>query len=187
MKRFHLGVLVVTLLLLAGGLIGYTVFVNGLFPVATVNGDVIVFKTVKDNAEVSERLYSSGLAGDESIGKIFEGSQEDIFYNVFESLIVTAIIKTSVSDEIHKLASARVDSVLAGTDLNSLRDSLTRVHGWSLNTFRERILEPQALEEMLKEEHGTDYNEWLSQARASAKVQVWFLPFEWKEGALRKK
>ena len=36
---------------------------NGYFPVVVVNGSFISQRTVKENADVSRRLYNQGLAG----------------------------------------------------------------------------------------------------------------------------
>jgi len=190
MRRRHLGVLIITLLLVAGGILGYSLFKNGIFPVARVNGTIIFFNEVRENLEISKKLYtqSSDLEelgeGSKELKKLFEGGEAELFERVFEGLIENTIIRTSVSSSLLVLAKERTQESLAGRDTSALNASLKLAYGWGLEEFSRRIFEPQALEEVLIEEKGDEFEAWLADARSTAKVNIWFLPLTWQDGQL---
>jgi hypothetical protein len=190
MKKLHLGVLIATLLIVVGGLLGYTLVRSGTFPVALVNGKVIFLSTVQENVDASIRLYeqSPELLSDESVQLLFKrGSGKELFKKTFESLIINTIIKTKTSSEMKDTARDKIDMELRESDLATLRASVDFVYEWDFSKFRERILEPQAIEEILVEEKGEDFESWLDNELNSANVNIWFLPFEWERGELRGK
>lgn len=185
MKRLHLGILIITLLILAGGLLGYSLVRNGFFPVALVNGKVILFSHVEDNMIVSKKIFSTaGFFEDEELEKLFSGNDAELFQKTLESLIVNTVVKTSIPDEVRQLADKRIKDYLASVDYPQLSSSIKLLYGWDFDTFRERILEPQAFDEALLEKKGDELEEWLAEARTAAKVSIWFLPFEWEKGRL---
>lgn len=193
MRRLHLGILLLTLLLVAGGILGYSLFKNGIFPVARVNGSIIFYNDIRDNLAVSRKLYSQSvdftaleLEEEEAdkLKRLFEGSEVELFEKVFEGLIENTIIKTSVSPELLQEAKERMAESLASTDQNTLNASLKLVYGWDLEKFSERIFKPQALQELLLEQKGDEFDEWLREARSGARVSIWFLPLAWRDGQL---
>ena len=183
MKRLHLGILTVTILL-AGGILGYSLIHNGLFPVARVNGEFILLSTIRENASASRRLHSAGLVEDENLIKILRSSDNELLQKTFESLITSVIIKTSASDSIRNQVDDLLEDYLANQDAGELSNSAKTIYGWSLETLKERILKPQIMEEVLVKNKGDDYENWLLEAHTSASVRVWFLPFSWDEGRL---
>lgn len=188
LKRHHWGILIATLLVL-GGLAGYTLVRNGFFPLARVSGKFIALKTVEENMAVAQRLYDQGLLGarDEALASVFEGERSQLFEKTLESLIVNTVVRSRSSKEIRARAETRIDAQLAGTD-TSLGANIEAFYGWDPERFRERILEPRALEEVLREDLSNEgYEVWLRSALADANVQVWFVPFEWRDGALQRK
>lgn len=187
MKKFHLGVLIATLLILGGGLLGFSLVRNGAFPVALVNGKVIFLSTIQENVDVSIRLYkqSPELLSDESIQSLFKSDGgKELFKKTFESLIINTIIKTRASSEVKELAKNKIDLELRESDLTSLYASVDFIYKWDFSKFRERILEPQAIEEVLLDEKGDDFELWLDNTLSSADISIWFLPFEWRKGEL---
>ncbi len=190
MTKLHLGVLIATLLIVVGGLLGYILVRNGAFPVAMVNGKIIFLSTVQENVDASIRLYeqSPKLSEDESVRSLFKGgSKEELFKKTFESLIVNTVIKTRTSSEVKDMARDKIDTELRESDFATLRASVDFVYEWDFSKFRERILEPQAIEEVLIEEKGEEFRLWLDRELASADISIWFLPFEWDKGGLRGK
>ncbi|MBI2052345.1 MAG: hypothetical protein HYT38_01525 [Candidatus Sungbacteria bacterium] len=165
-KRLHIGVLVATLALTAGGLSSYTLSRNGYFPAATVNGDWISYREVKENADVSRRIWAQGLAGSgDDLDILFKrGSEGELFRRSLENLIVF---------------NGSTAANLSGVEKN--------VYNWDPAKFKTRILEPQALMQVLAEEKGADFDAWLQAAELKSKVKIWFVPFEWLEGELKNK
>ena len=66
----------------------------------------------------------------------------------------------------------------------NLASLVREVYGWDVPKFTERILEPQALLDVITKEKGESFNDWLEFSKKSADVSIWFVPFEWKEGKL---
>lgn len=176
-----------TLVFIIGGLLGYSLVKSGYFPIAKVNGELITMKNIKDNIDVSKRLYEAGLISGDDVDSLFKSGEDTIFKNALESLIVNIAIKTSASAEVREMALDRVESYLAEVDVNKFNSSLKSLYGWDIEKFRQRILEPQAFNEALAEEHGDDYKEKFMDIKNSVDVSIWFIPFEWRDGSLMKK
>ncbi len=184
---FHIKILILTLVLLVGGLLSYSLVKNGYFPVAKVNGRLISYSTVKENIEVARRLHQSGLAGEspEMDVLLSRGHGQVLVQNALDSLIANTIMRTSVSKEVLAKARGEVDGNFSGKNESGLAESIGTIYGWDLEKFKERILEPQALRQIMTQEKGPDdFNNWLNDAKSKANVSIWFLPFEWKEGKL---
>jgi|SRR3989344_1666127 len=180
MKKLHLSVLIVTLLLL-GGLVGYALVKNSYLPVARVEGALLWFKTVEENAVAAGRLQESGLAAVQ-----VESDEAELFKKAFESLIINTAVKSRASSNARGEAEKTVSDYLVAAE-GDLTASVKAVYGWDMETFKKRVLEPAALEEALLKEHGEKYKEWFGNVRESAKVNIWFLPFEWVDGELKGK
>ena len=175
-----------TLALLAGGLLSYTFVKNGYFPVAKIGGKFISYKTIKENADVSKRIYSNGLAGaSPEMELIFKrGNENLLFKNVFESLITNEIIKSAATGDLLSKAQKEMKSGFDDKNTANLASLVREVYGWDVPKFTERILEPQALLDVITKEKGESFNDWLEFSKKSADVSIWFVPFEWKEGKL---
>lgn len=186
LKRHHFGILVLTLFFLAGGLLSYTMVKNGYFPVARVNGDFISYRTVKENMEVSRRLYSQGLAGSSpELADLFKrGNGPELLKSSLENLITAQIIRSSVGSDTLKKASAELEKNFDPAALANITALVRNVYNWDTAKFKTRILEPQALLDVVTREKGPEFKSWLGLAKSRAEVSVWFAPFEWKEGKL---
>ena len=185
--KLHIAVLIVTLVFLVGGLTSYTLIKNGYFPVAKVNGQIISYKTVIENVDVSRRLYSQGLAGSSAqLDQLFlRNNSPELIKNSLENLITNAIIKKSASAEVLTKASQEVEANFK--DAAGLANSVKSIYGWDVATFRERILEPQALFQVLGQEKGRGFENWVQAEKNKAGVSVWFLPYKWEKGQLNSK
>ncbi|MEK9174949.1 MAG: SurA N-terminal domain-containing protein [Patescibacteria group bacterium] len=186
MKKHHFGILVLTLVFLVGGLTSYTFSRNGLFPVAKVNGDFISYKTVKENADVSRRLYAQGLAGSSpDLDNIFKrGSEKELFKNSLENLIINLIIKSSAAEEDLVKAQKEVEASFNSKTAANLSGVLQNVYSWDAAKFKERILEPQALLQIVSQKEGQNFDSWLKSAKANSTIRIWFLPYRWEDGNL---
>ncbi len=175
--------------LTAGGLSSYTLSRNGYFPAATVNGDWISYREVKENADVSRRIWAQGLAGSgDDLDILFKrGSEGELFRRSLENLIVNSIIRSSVTAEVLRKAQKEVDNNFNGSTAANLSGVVKNVYNWDPAKFKTRILEPQALMQVLAEEKGADFDAWLQAAELKSKVKIWFVPFEWLEGELKNK
>ncbi|MEK7609471.1 MAG: hypothetical protein AAB476_03265 [Patescibacteria group bacterium] len=185
-KRLHIGVLAATLALMVGGLSSYTLSRNGYFPAASANGDWISYRTVKENADVSRRLYAQGLAGSEDgLADLFKrGSEGELFRRSLENLIVNSIIKSSVAASVLAKAQKEVEDSFDNANVANLSGVVKNVYDWDTAKLKTRILEPQALMQIVAQEKGDDFEVWLKAAKLKSKVRIWFVPFEWREGIL---
>lgn len=183
MRRLHFGVLALTIFLL-GILFSFSLVRNSLFPVARVNGDFILLRTVKENVDISKRLYSYGLVQDDAYKKIFDEGEEEIFRSVFESLIVTAIIDANATSDVKERAEKRIEEAIGPSEIANLKPLIDDFHDGDFDAFRKKILEPQALRDVLIEEKGDGYEDWLQEKLLSANVNIWFVPFEWRNNKL---
>ena len=175
-----------TLALLVGGLLSYTFIKNGYFPVAKIGGKFISYNTVKENVDVSKRIYSNGLAGSSpEMDLIFKrGNESLLFRNVFESIITNEIIKSTATDDLLAKAKKEIKSSFDDKSVASIASLVQQVYGWDVSKFTERILEPQAILDVLTKEKGESFNDWLDSSKKKADVSIWFVPFEWKDGRL---
>ncbi|MEK7629609.1 MAG: SurA N-terminal domain-containing protein [Patescibacteria group bacterium] len=187
MKSHHIGILVLTLVFLVGGLLSYTFVQNGYFPVVVVNGSFISQRTVKENADVSRRLYNQGLAGSgKEMDDLFKrGSEKELLKNSLEGLIINQIIKSSATDDEIKKAQKEVTNTFDYKAEANLSGVLKNVYQWDADKFKERILEPQALLQVVSQEKGKDFDNWLKSSKLKANVKVWFSPYKWENGELK--
>lgn len=174
-------------MLLVGGLTSYTLVKNGYFPVASVNGEVISYRTVKDNAEVSRRVYTQGLAGSspEMDALFSRAGSKELIKSSLESLIANTIIKKTISPEIQSRADQEIKDNFKETA--SVANSVKNIYGWDIQTYKNRILEPQALLNVLSQEKGDGFDDWLKAEKTKTEVKIWFLPYRWEEGLLKNK
>ena len=187
MKSHHIGILVLTLVFLVGGLLSYTFVQNGYFPVVSVNGNVISQRTVKENPDVSRRLYNQGLVGSsKELDDLFKrGSEMVLLKNSLEGLIINQIIKSSAtSDQVKKAQTEIANTFDSKTEAN-LSGVLKNIYQWDAGKFKERILEPQALLQVITQEKDKDFNDWLKSSKLKANVKVWFAPYKWENGELK--
>lgn len=186
MKSHHTGILILTLVFLIGGLLSYTLAQNGYFPVARVNGSFISYQTVKENADVSRRLYAQGLAGaSPELDNLFKrGSEKDLLKNSLENLITNAIIKSAAAGEELAKAQQEVENNFDAKTVANLSGVLQNVYSWDAAKFKKRILEPQALLQIVAQSKGQDFDSWLKSAKSNSQVKIWFLPYKWEEGNL---
>lgn len=187
MKSHHIGILVLTLVFLVGGLLSYTFVQNGYFPVAVVNGNFISQLTIKENADVSRRLYNQGLAGSsKELDDLFKrGSEKELLKNSLEGLIVNQIIKSSATDDEIKKAQKEVESTFDSKAEANLSGVLKNIYQWDVGKFKERILQPQALLQVVTQEKGKDFDNWLKSAKLKANIKIWFAPYKWEDGELK--
>jgi hypothetical protein len=182
---FHIRILILTLVLLVGGLTSYTLIRNGYFPVARVNSKFVSYKTIKENVEVSRRIYKQGQAGaSEELDNLFSPrNYRELEKKSLESLIINMVVKDSATKE----SLAKVDYEISTNFKNSANtaNSVKTIYGWDMATFKKKILEPQALWNILRSEKGSGFEEWLRAEKNEASVKIMFLPFKWEEGELK--
>jgi len=190
LKAHHYGILILTLLLI-GILAGYSLFKNSIVPIAWVNGDLIFLQEIQGNAEISQKLYSQApqlVEADPELVKLFEENNEEaLFAKALQSSILNSIVKTSATDQMKAEARSQAEVALSQLDTELFNDLLLTQYGWTVQTFRERIIEPQILHEVLAMEHGDGYETWLDDVRSQANVKIWFVPFDWAGGELIQK
>jgi hypothetical protein len=184
MKLHHYGILLLTLLLL-GVLLGYSFVKGELVPIARVGSDLITLREVRENMEVLELLVAHPELLPEADRAVIAGAQSaELFERTFEASIVNSITAQASSREARHRAREIADRYVAAAGERNFAAFTRQGYGWSASKFRERILEPQALHEVLIDEKGEAYEEWLKEAGQAATVRVWFVPYRWENGEL---
>ncbi len=184
--KFHIKILILTLVLLVGGLLSYSLIKNGYFPVARVNNSFISYRAVKENAEVSRRLYSQGYAGSSEVMDQFfrRANGSDLIKASLESLIAQQIVKSAAGADVLDQVQTEISKNFNDANTKALSNSINAIYGWDFSKFKERILEPSALTQVLSQAKGAEFDNWLTGVKSTAQVSIWFLPFEWKGGKL---
>ena len=172
-------------------LIGVSAGIFGLFPVARVNGEFVLYRTYNERANALERFETKNrlVAGSESLTP---AEQEEIRKFILQNLIVEHVFWQYVEE--HTALSGlkeSADAVVAGTlkeaDPNVLPQATKEIYGWSVDEFVENVLFWQAFQNELQkviESDGTSFDEFARMQLNNAQVQLYTVPWKWENGGL---
>lgn len=168
----------------------------GFFPIASINDDWLWYRDLAKSVGAIEQLKrtSSGvglpsLAGTTTLSAL---STSDIQRGALEEFIREKII----AQELARVDSSRdwngrvardVEGLLSGKNRGVLGEATRELYGLRLDDFKRLVLAPQIREELLRKElelRAKDPEVWLEAAFKNARVKIYFLDYEWKEGEL---
>lgn len=168
----------------------------GFFPVASVNGDWIWYRDMTKSAGAIKQLQrtSSGtklpsLAGTTTLSALSDshiqrGVLEELMY---EKIIAQELTRVDSSQDWDQRVARDIEGLLAGRDKAVLKEATRGLYHLDLDDFKKLVLAPQMREDFLRKElalRAKDPEEWLKNAFQNARVSIYFLNYEWREGRL---
>lgn len=172
-------------------LTGVIVWIFGLFPVARVNGEFMLYRTYNERAKALERFETKNrlVAGSESLTP---AEQEEIRKFILQNFIAEYMFRQYVEEHTALLGlKESADAVVAGTlkeaDPNVLPQATKELYGWSVDEFVENVLFPQALQNELRkaiESDGVSFDEFAKAQLTNAEVKLYLVPWKWENGGL---
>ena len=165
------------------------------YPIAFVNWQLISFQTFKKDSATAIYYYQKTLEtynkNDLAVIHSSEVKQE-IERAVLDKLIENILIhqelrKRLKNNELERMAENKIEEIIKGKDIEK---KVKILYGLSLDEFKERILKPQARQEILASRlllENKNFDEWLKDVKKQAKVDILLPGFEWNgEGVATK-
>lgn len=168
----------------------------GFFPIASINSDWLWYRDLTKSIRAIEQLQrtSSGAGLPSLVGTTTLSAlgTSDIQRGVLEELIREKII----AQELERVDSSRdwndrvardVEGLLSGKNRGVLEEATRELYYLDFKDFKKLVLAPQIREELLRKElelRAKDPEAWLEAAFKNARVKIYFLDYEWKEGGL---
>lgn len=174
--------------------IGVTVWFFGLFPIARINGDYMLYRAYHERAKAFELFESkSRLASGNTA--LLDGEKNNSKKTVLQNLIKEQIFKQYINKhtalvEIKNTAHAVVAGTLKDANPDILPRATKEIYGWSVDEFVKNVIFPQALQNELEkaiESDGTSFEEFTRMELSNAKVKLYAVPWKWENGQLIEK
>ncbi len=168
----------------------------GFFPIASVNSDWIWYRDITKSARAIKQLQrTSSGAGLPSLletttlsalsaSDIQRGVLEELMY---EKMIAQELERIDSSQDWDQRVARDVEGLLTGRDNAALKQATRELYRLDLDDFKKLVLAPQIREELLRKElalRAKDPEGWLTAAFQNARVKIYFLDYEWRDGRL---
>lgn len=183
---------VISIIVLAVASIVYA----GFFPVASINSDWLWQRDLVKSINAVEQLQrtSAGIDLPSPTGTTTLAALRaaDIRRGVLEELIHEKIIaqelkRIDASQDWDQRVARDAEGLVSGKERATLEEATRALYGIDLNDFKRLVLAPQIREELLRKElelRAKDSDEWLEAAFQNARVKIYFLDYEWRDGVL---
>ncbi|MBI2451419.1 MAG: SurA N-terminal domain-containing protein [Parcubacteria group bacterium] len=170
--------------------------IQGFWPAALVNGRPIFLRDWEENVRASKQFYSAQNIQSQLSKINFEGEESEKNIEKIRSQILNAMIedkilhfeyKKSGGAELEKKVAERLSSVFENRNQSNLNQGIALLYGWDLSEFKNRILEPRALREILEEDSQKDhrdFDEFLKTVKQGASVFIFLTDFKWDKDKL---
>lgn len=174
---------------------GATIYA-GFFPIASVNSDWIWYRDITKSARAIKQLQrTSSGAGLPSLletttlsalsaSDIQRGVLEELMY---EKMIAQELERIDSSQDWDQRVVRDTEGLLTGRDNTALKQATRELYRLDLDDFKKLVLAPQIREELLRKElalRAKDPEGWLTAAFQNARVKIYFLDYEWRDGRL---
>ena len=168
----------------------------GFFPIASVNSDWIWYRDITRSARAIKQLQrTSSGAGLPSLletttlsalsaSDIQRGVLEELMY---EKMIAQELERIDSSQDWDQRVVRDTEGLLTGRDNAALKQATRELYRLDLDDFKKLVLAPQIREELLRKElalRAKDPEGWLTAAFQNARVKIYFLDYEWRDGRL---
>ena len=168
----------------------------GFFPIASVNSDWIWYRDITKSARAIKQLQrTSSGAGLPSLletttlsalsaSDIQRGVLEELMY---EKMIAQELERIDSSQDWDQRVVRDTEGLLTGRDNTALKQATRELYRLDLDDFKKLVLAPQIREELLRKElalRAKDPEGWLTAAFQNARVKIYFLDYEWRDGRL---
>ncbi len=177
------------LILAAGALLaavaGFMIY-SDRYPVLTVNGQVVSARAFRSHYRAAqtylENLRRYAATGTPQADLAPEVLQAMVLDQLVENELVRRGAEKETGDELEYLVGSKLAQHDSDPELVSAANTL---YGQNYPQFREDFLRPQAEHDVLAGRlclEGEKLQDWLKDARASARVAVFSSGFRWQEG-----
>ncbi len=178
---------ILSLLILFIIVIGYLIM-TGSYPVAFVGGRSITLRDFKKDSEITIFYYKKASETYDPGNMVVVNSPEakkEIERAVLDKLVENVLIdreleKRLKNGEIEEMVNKKIENIISGKDVEKQVKTLYDI---PLNDFKERLLKPQAKQEILSDRlllENVNFDDWLKQAKSESKVIILLTDFEWK-------
>ena len=173
--------------------VGAAVFYSaktGMYPVAIVNGKIILARELKG---ISAAAYNFYARASETYGgrKLEEADtyklSAEIGRAALDKLVEHELISGELRRRLPKTYAASVERKLELSKRLNLQAAASGIYGLKMDDFVGSVLEPQAAQEVLSDDlksHGGDFNVWLQEAKKQAKVIIFSASYKWVNGSV---
>lgn len=174
--------------------IGAIMWFFGLFPIARINGDYMLYRTYGNRVNALEMFEEKSKKSSEG-GAFTPADAERIQQRVLQDLVTEKIFRQYIQDHsslagVEDEASTAVQGTLAVADPDILPRATKELYGWSVNEFMKEVLFPQALQNKLREHierDGAEFEEFVRTQLRNANVRFYTVPWKWENGEVIKK
>ena len=163
----------------------------GLYPVARVNGEFVLYRTYGERANGMERFETKNrmVSGGDSLT---QEEQQEIQRIILQSLVAERIFEQYTEEHtalsgVGKAADVVVERTLKDADPDVLPQATKEVYGWSLEEFSKHVLYPRAFQNELKnaiESSGVSFEEFEKTQLTNAEISLYTVPWKWENGQL---
>ncbi|MEK7192109.1 MAG: SurA N-terminal domain-containing protein [Patescibacteria group bacterium] len=176
------------LVLIVAGLGAYFIFHLGYYPIAIVNGKVIMASSFKNMYASAYQYYAKAVGNLEQINNddFKKELKRQVLNQLIERSLISSALKNLVGQNLENLVKEKIS--LPALDEPDFQESIALLYGLSIADFKTMILEPQAQKEILEKElvnTKTNFSNWLTEVRKTAKVTLLMAGFNWQDGELR--
>ena len=172
--NFKIGLVV----LLLFGLSSFYIVHYGFYPIALINGEIVLARDYYQIVNSGYVFYTSALATYQKVKLSVPDANklyQDIVKASFDKLIEQKLIDQEFSLRKGALVKDLVDKTLSSIKNGNLKEPVAKLYGLTMPEFKKIILEPQAKRELLIEDfkaHQENFNDWLSSAKANVNLRI---------------
>ena len=172
--NFKIGLVV----LLFFGLSSFYIVHYGFYPIAIINGEIVLARDYYQIVNSGYIFYTSALATYQKVKlNVSDANKlyQDIAKASFDKLIEQKLIDQEFLLRKGVFGGALVDKTLFKVKNDNLKEPVAKLYGLSMVDFRKIILEPQAKRELLIEDFKArkeNFNDWLNSTKANVDLRI---------------
>ncbi len=172
--NFKIGLVVLLFL----GLSSFYVVHYGFYPIAIMNGEIVLARDYYQIVNSGYVFYTSALATYQKVklsvpdaNKLYQDITKASFDKLIEQKLIDKefLLRNGISGK------ALVDKTLLSIKNDNLKEPVAKLYGLTLPEFKKIILEPQAKRELLIEDFKVrqeNFNDWLNNAKNNVRLRV---------------
>ena len=175
------------LMMMGGGLLSYKVSTDGLYPIVTVNYRAITASAFEKNLDIiygfSRNVMALSGSNSEKLNSpdFFQELKLKVLDDMISRELILQELKKRVGgSEATAIAEKNISNALSGK--KDTDEGIEKLYGLSLAEFKDSVLLPQAYQEILAgrmDLNNEDFNAWLSNARKTGSVMIFYPGFGW--------
>ena len=175
------------------GVVSHKLVQDGRYPIASVHFNIITARELHNDFGAAFNYFQRAALTYGSNPAILNtaSAKQEIQRATLEKIIVDSLIfkelrKRVPESEYQEVADRKISQFLEANP--KTQEAAKTLYNLSLEDFKERILLPQSYKEILQGRmtlDGTDFNNWLQNAKSDAKVAIFYPNLKWEEGQLK--